>query len=277
MMAKFHKQVTNGLHLLHNCSFAFNKSANCYYPFFLILLVIFIYYPQPCVGGVRYDPGHSANYYLEGGGGYSGETVTYSTADLVKNEIIVEEHGNIYRFTKDTKIEFGSLEDLIWVIPKEDILTDTGDIEPAEITRIRFLLDKSQYSEKIIKFSGEAIMKLEDNGIATVIPKDETNHMVRTLFTRSETLTRDLGDALKELDNLKRLFDFKFDELSQAMNTKFDTLKKDLNKTREDSSNLTGFVYGVMATLGTGVMAVLFSFAFNKVSKSRKANIKDDD
>jgi len=181
-----------------------------------------------------------AGAFIEGGGGYVGPTKTFTTNELIAKGLAVREGDKAYRFSKDSILEFSYLGELEWVFSIDELL-DTIPADAIAITEVVSPSPERKFRSQV-RLRGDAVLEFDPKGTATVTPKSETEEIIKTLIAEQQ---RTKGQIYRVSDQLQRVQDT------------VDRLSSDLSESRREGVQISGFLYGALAMLGTGLIGYL--------------------
>ena len=180
-----------------------------------------------------------ASAFIEGGG-YSGPTDTLTTKEMIDRGIRVREGSRLFQFSPKADLEFSYLGELEWGVPRA-AMADSSAAQAVEITKVVSFLPENDVRSRV-GLRGDAILKFSPDGTATIIPKSETDAVVRTLLDSSKLFQEELANALAVLPDLSNRVDELDDRVQELQN---------------QTATTSGFVYGALAAVGTGILGFL--------------------
>lgn len=201
---------------------------------------------------ILYSPAMAYYMVIGDGGGYSGDTITVSTGQIADSEMVVGGLGSKYRFTKKTNFAFPLLKELQWTLPKSLLSEKNTSTTAIVIKEVKSHSPKDIFMACNPRVRGDAVMTLDETGVATVMLNEETPEIIQSLLKKSESIAQEMTDINQNVVKLK-------ESLKE--------IEKSVSDNREDVKYISGFVYGVIAILGTGFVGVLFGFVYKRLSK----------
>lgn len=202
-------------------------------------------------------------FIYEGGGGYSGPTVRISPGELINKKLASKDRATYFVFDDSTMFAFERLKWLQYNVPDYSLIPAIDAPSSIHVKEVRSTLPEEIFNNRVEKNTGEAVMVVDQNGIATVLPFEDAGPFLRGLLSRTQAIEEELHHMIDSLETIRNDIGIVRRETQDSKNSITDLEKR--------HAHITGFIYGIIALLGTGLLGVLFSFAY-KSMKNRNVD-----
>jgi hypothetical protein len=195
----------------------------------------------------------------EGGGGYNEPKRSFSPNELVKKNLLITEYGTTFhRFTQNTKFQFEELKVLQYTLPERNVIQflSSNKNKVIEVKEVKAAVDEEMFNFQVKNKSGEVWMTINDNGIATVYPKN--NELIEGLIEKDQAFSQSILQLQETISNLLN---------------KLDNDEKVMNEMQIKLAYFSGGIYVIFVILGTGIIGILYN-NFRKNTLSKKMRVK---